>query len=92
MENLRKQYESELKNLEIQEDEELTVKLVTRKFKKKALRVHSDKTGSENDEEFKQLLNDYNRVKEAINEITKDNNQEDCDKSNFQHFFFKMWK
>ena len=89
MENLREQYESELKNLEIQENEELTVKLVTRKFKKKALRVHSDKTGSENDEEFKQLLNDYNRVKEAINEITKDANQEDCDKSNLQHFFDK---
>ena len=35
MENLKKEHENELKNLEIEEDELLTVKLVTRKFKRK---------------------------------------------------------
>ena len=62
MENLRRQFESEIKNLEISEEELLTVKLVTQKFRKKALKAHSDKTGKEDDEEFKQLLNDYNTV------------------------------
>ena len=36
MENLRRQFESEIKNLEISEEELLTVKLVTQKFRKKA--------------------------------------------------------
>ena len=43
MENLRKQLDSEIKNLEIGEDEVISLKLVTQRFKKKALKVHSDK-------------------------------------------------
>ena len=45
MDNLRKELERELINLEIEADEDITVKLVTKKFKRKALKVHSDKTG-----------------------------------------------
>ena len=56
MENIRKQLEQELRNLEIGEGEELNAKLVAKRFKKKALRVHSDKTHSNDDEEFKKLL------------------------------------
>ena len=88
MENLRKKYEKELRILEINEDEELTVKLVTTKFKKKALRVHSDKNRNNDDEEFKELLNDYQTVKDAINELSNDMN-EDEEKTDLQSFFEK---
>ena len=65
MENIRKNYEKELRTLEISDEEELTVKLVTKKFKKKALKVHSDKTHKD-DEEFKELLNDYNTQRVSV--------------------------
>ena len=81
------EHENELKNLEIEEDEVLTVKLVTRKFKRKALKVHSDKTGTMDDEEFKQLLNDYNKVKNALNELSEETNEEDTEQSDLQNFF-----
>ena len=87
MENLKKEHENELKNLEIDEDELLTVKLVTRKFKRKALKVHSDKTGTMDDEEFKQLLNDYNKVKNALNELSDETDEEDSEQSDLQNFF-----
>ena len=91
MENLREQLESELKNLEVEPEEELTLRLVTKKFKKKALKVHSDKTGKNDDEEFKQLLQDYNKVKDALNEIANevDANEEDEVKTDLQNFFDK---
>ena len=88
MENIRKDFKKELKNLEISEEEELTVKLVTRKFKKKALKVHSDKNREKDDEEFKELLNDYNNLKEAISEVVKDVNVED-EQTDLQSFFEK---
>ena len=87
MENLRKQFISELRNLEIGEDELLTGKLVTQKFRKKALKVHSDKTGKEDDEEFKQLLNDYNAVKNAIKELSDETMEVESEKSDLQNFF-----
>ena len=89
MENLRRQFESEIKNLEISEEELLTVKLVTQKFRKKALKVHSDKTGKEDDEEFKQLLNDYNSVKNALKEITDEATEVECEKNDLFDFFEK---
>jgi curved DNA-binding protein CbpA len=89
MENLRRQLESELRNLEVGENEELTVKLVTKKFKKKALKVHSDKTGKEDDEEFKQLLQDYNKVKDALAELSSDVIEEEETKTDLQNFFEK---
>ena len=61
---------------------------MTRKFKKKALKVHSDKTGKEDDEEFKQLLNDYHTVRDAINELSDDNEPKD-EKTDLQSFFEK---
>ena len=91
MENIRKQYQKELRMLEISEDEELTVKLITTKFKKKALKVHSDKTLNNDDEEFKELLHDYEKLKEAVIEVSKENNEnsEDEDKTDLQNFFEK---
>ena len=86
MENLRKELKSELMNLEIGVEEPLSVKLVTTKFKRKALRVHSDKTKGD-DEEFKQLLNDYNRVKDAIKEALGEGIEDEGEKSDLQSFF-----
>ena len=82
----RGRWKKELKNLEISEEEELTVKLVTRKFKKKTLKVHSDKNREKDDEEFKELFNDYNNLKEAISEVVKDVNVED-EQTDLQSFF-----
>jgi hypothetical protein len=89
MENFRKQFEHEIKNLEISEDEVITLKLVSHRFKKKALKVHSDKTGKEDDEEFKKLLNDFNNVKKALEEITDDASDVECEKSDLLNFFEK---
>ena len=75
--------------LEISEEEELTIKLITKKFKKKALRVHSDKTLNKDDEEFKELLNDYEKLKDAVKEVSKENAAEDEDKTDLQTFFEK---
>ena len=88
MEDIRKHFVKEINNLEIEDDEVLTEKLVTTKFKKKALKVHSDKTGKEDDEEFKQLLNDYHTVRDAVNELSDDNEPKDG-KTDLQSFFEK---
>ena len=72
MENIKKQYHKELQNLEIGLDETITVQLVGKRFRKKALRVHSDKTRLGDDEEFKELVNVCNRLVDAI-EKTIDN-------------------
>ena len=89
MESLRIFLKKELKNLGVEEEEALTVKLVTKKFKKKALKVHSDKTHNNDDEEFKELLNDYHKVKDAINEISNSAAEEDDEKTDLQNFFEK---
>ena len=88
MENLRKELKRkrELANLEIEVDEDITVKLVTKKFKKKALKVHSDKTGLKDDEEFKQLYFDFEKVRDAVKKITEHIEAEE-DKSDLQSFF-----
>ena len=39
------------------------------------------------DEEFKQLLNDYNKVKNALNELSDETNEEDTEQSDLQTFF-----
>ena len=90
MENIRKQFSKELKNLEIGEDETITVQLVGKRFRKKALKVHSDKTRQGDDEEFKELLNDYNRLTDAI-EKSNENNEEAArsEKSEMHSFFQK---
>ena len=67
--NLKKQYREELKNLEVNEDKEINQKIISKKFKKKAFKVHSDKTGKtgeDKDEDFKNLLSDYYKVSEAL--------------------------
>ena len=88
MENIRKQFYKELLNLEIGEDEVLSVKLVGKRFRKKALRVHSDKTRLGDDEEFKLLLNDYNKVIDAIEKHCKDEEEKSKEESEM-HLFFK---
>ena len=44
---------------------------------------------NQDDEEFKKLLNDYNIVKDALNDLMNENNEEveDSDKTDLQHFF-----
>ena len=67
------------------------MKLVEKKFKRKALKVHSDKTGKD-DEEFKDLLRDYNTLIAAIDECTEEGGfVEKCDLQNFfeRHNFAK---
>ena len=86
MENLKKQFERELINLEIESDEELTVRVVTKKFHRKALRVHTDKTGTTDDEEIKQLITDYHYIVEALKGI---NGEEKDEKSDVHEFFSK---
>ena len=92
MENIRKQLVKELSNLEITAEDIITVKLVTKKFKMKALKVHSDKTGRQDetgradDEEFKELLSDYHRVLDAVKKIEKNNDAQDT-KNDLQEFF-----
>ena len=72
MEEFRKNCAEELKRLDINDDEEVTVKLLSSKFKKKALKVHPDKTGNtNNDEEFKILLNDFNTCMDNYSIIDK---------------------
>ena len=87
MENIRKQFKKELENLEIKEDEIITLKLVGTRFRKKALRVHSDKTRDGDDEEFKELLNDYNRVSDAIEKICQNQEEVVSEKSEMHSFF-----
>ena len=48
MEEFRNTYKEELKRLDVSDDEELTTKMLSSKFKKKALKVHPDKTGEVN--------------------------------------------
>ena len=91
MENIRKLYQKELTNLEIGNEAVITKKLVVLKFKRKALKVHSDKTGKD-DEEFKELLRDYNTLIDAIDESTEEGEfVEKCDLQNFfeRHNFAK---
>ena len=89
MENIRKQFSKELKNLEINEEETITPRLVEKRFKKKALRVHSDKTGQGDDEEFKELLNDYHRIIDAIEKIGDKADNEVNRKTDLHEFFEK---
>ena len=88
MENLRKQFEKELKNLEIHESEDITPELVDSKSRRKALKVHSDKTFKD-DEEFKILLNDYHKVSDALNELLENEDGEVVGKTDIQNFFQK---
>ena len=88
MEEFRKTYAEELRRLDVSDDEELTTKMLSSKFKKKALKVHPDKTGEVNqDEEFKNLLNDYKICMEALNVILKD--EADQEKNEVAKFFAK---
>ena len=58
---------------------------MTTQFKRKALKNHSYKTRGD-DEEFKPLLNEYNRVKDAIKELSGEG-IEKAGKSDLQSFF-----
>ena len=98
MENLKKQLEEELNNLEVKKEEEINQKMLSKKFKKKAFDVHSDKTGNtgeDKDEEFKKLLNDYHKVSEALKEIQKDEDDGDLraffDKHNIANQCSQSW-
>ena len=88
MEIFRKEYEKELLNLEIEESEEITQKLVTTKFRRKALKVHSDKTFKD-DVDFQNLLEDYSKVVEALNNMAENEDGELVEKTDIQNFFEK---
>ena len=76
MEDFVRNYHEELGRLDVQEGEEVTAKMLSMKFKKKALQTHPDKTGDvDNDTEFKNLLNDYNMLIDALNKMKEDENE-----------------
>ena len=92
METIKKQFERELKNLEIEEEDIITIKLVEKKFRRKALKVHSDKTGNKDedkDEEFKQLVGDYNKLVNAMEKLNAESNIEVEEKTDLSTFFEK---
>ena len=73
MEDFVRNYQEELRRLDVQEGEEVTAKMLSMKFKKLALKTHPDKTGDvDNDAEFKNLLNDYNMLIDALSKMKKD--------------------
>ena len=88
METIRKQFVKELKNLDISEEEEISARIVTKKFKRKALLVHSDKTRNGDDEAFVELLDDYKKVIDAIEKSSENNEKLDV-KTDIQEFFEK---
>ena len=86
MEHIRKQYKRELRNLDIGENDNITIRFVTIKFKRKALKVHSDKTGKD-DEDFKELVQDFNTLLDALKDLAEEG--ECVEKSDLQKFFEK---
>ena len=58
--------------------------LENKKFKKEALKVHSDKTGTNDDAEFKELLADFKSVQTALKEIEP---KDEDDKGDVYTFF-----
>ena len=99
MEAFKTKYAKELENLEIENTDDLTERYISKKFKRKALKVHSDKTRSNDDEEFKELLSDYERVLKAFREMNieaneggeKDDLQNFFEKNNFAQEFSQSW-
>ena len=93
MEAIRNTFKKELNKLEISETEEITTKSVEKKFKKKALKVHPDKTGTDDDAEFKELLADFRKLQTALKELKdedeNDINDEDDESSDLSKFFDK---
>ena len=87
MEAIRKNLKKELNNLDIEETEDITIRFVEKKFKKKALKVHPDKTGTNDDAEFKELLRDFQKVQTALNELEEEDS--DDDKGDVFTFFEK---
>ena len=88
MEEFRMNFTEELKGLDVEDEEEVTAKMLSSKFKKKALKVHPDKKGdAHDDEDFKTLLNDYNTCMEALGLIAM--NEEEKEKNEMSEFFAK---
>ena len=85
MEDFIRNYAAELRRLEVDETEEITAKKLSTKFKKLALMTHPDKTGVEDDTEFKNLLNDYNILIDALRKVNKE--EEDVEKNDMANFF-----
>ena len=78
MEDFKMNFAEELQRLEVQDEDEVTAKMLSTKFKKQALKHHPDKTGDvDNDLEFKRLLNDYNTLIEALKKINEDEVQKE---------------
>ena len=97
LDNFKKQFAKELNNLEINDVENLSEKFISKKFKRKALKVHSDKTRKD-DEEFKELLNDYRKLIKGFKDfnIEKEDTEKDdlikfFDNHNFAKEFSQSW-
>ena len=86
MEALRNNLKKELTNLEVEETEEISIKMIEKKFKKKALKVHPDKTGKNDDTEFKELLDDFRKVQTKLMELQDEDGD---DKGDICAFFEK---
>ena len=85
MEDFIRNYSAELSRLEVDEGEEITAKKLSIKFKKLALKTHPDKTGVEDDTEFKNLLNDYNILIDALKKVNDE--EQDVEKNDMADFF-----
>ena len=79
MENLRKAYKKELDNLEIGENEEITAKILNKKFKSKALKQNHD--------EFKELMKNYHVLLNTFSKIL--NLDDETEKTDSMKFFEK---
>ena len=86
MKDFIRNYQDELRRLDVQEGEEVTSKMLSMKFKKQALKTHPDKTGDvDDDTEFKNLLNDYNMLIDALSKVKEDEVEQD--KNDMADFF-----
>ena len=85
MDDFVRNYSAELRRLEVVEGEEITAKKLSTKFKKLALMTHPDKTGADDDTEFKNLLNDYNILIDALRKVNEE--EDDVEKNDMADFF-----
>ena len=80
------QFKDDLKMLEIGEDQNLTKRYVTGKYKKMAKIMHPDKGGTKND--FQELQNAYNRIIKYIEEHQNKEAYEE-EENDYKTEFFK---
>ena len=88
--NSNSEISNDLKILQIDESEPLTIKLATSKYKKIAKEVHPDKIGGGPSNNFQELSNAYKRVIEYIEKVSNESSEVNYEKDFFmKHNFMK---